>query len=201
MSSIRAEAVRLGAEVVFRDVLARAPQGDDLVRRQLEYLLGQLGRDPADDEGAEDAEVESTVGVQDDADDGDNFLDEEELAGHFLLRPAGAGPGANPASDGSEPNASGSQPPADPSAIAAAAAEEALRRFRVTPEVADVQQRRFHAFIARSCRGLISPKKRYSSLGDAQSPLPLPRQDSVISAMMSPSLRYTPGLTVIQLVV
>lgn len=150
LPAIRADARRQGAEAAFRAALGRCPPGSDLLQRQLEYLLSQLNRAPADGGGEADGDGgdddDSDAGGKGDVDDGDNFLDEEELAGHFLLAPA--------------PGATGGGAAVESSAmIEAAAAEEALRRFRVTPVVAEMQQRRFHAFIARACRlGLISPK-------------------------------------------
>jgi len=58
-------------------------------------------------------------------------------------------------------------------AAQAAAAEEALRRFRVSPLIADAQQRLFHAFIASTCAGLNSPpskRRNRFSLDSAGSP-------------------------------
>lgn len=43
----------------------------------------------------------------------------------------------------------------------AAAAEEVLRCFRASATVSDSQQRRFHTFVARSCRNLMSPKRPF----------------------------------------
>eukprot|EP00747_Dinoflagellata_sp_TGD_P048585 gnl/TRDRNA2_/TRDRNA2_145693_c1_seq1.p1 gnl/TRDRNA2_/TRDRNA2_145693_c1~~gnl/TRDRNA2_/TRDRNA2_145693_c1_seq1.p1 ORF type:complete len:908 (+),score=148.75 gnl/TRDRNA2_/TRDRNA2_145693_c1_seq1:36-2726(+) len=157
-SPLRADAQRRGAEGAFRAALSRAAPGDELHKRQLEYLLVQLGRNAT--AGVED--IDDTDMGEDAADDGDNFLDEEELAGKFLLASPRLGHrGAAPASDGSEGERAGS----------AEAAEEALRRFRASPTVADAQQRRFHAFVAAasSMTGM-SPKKNTSLRGDICSP-------------------------------
>ncbi|CAE8617074.1 unnamed protein product [Polarella glacialis] len=93
--SVRAEAQRSGAEAMFRSALDRVPQDDDLLRRQLEYLLLQLSRTSEGDEsdGEESDGDGIDTGLEGDADDGDNFLDEEELAAHFHLSSSGAGQG------------------------------------------------------------------------------------------------------------
>lgn len=176
--SMRQEAQQLGAEATFRAALSRVSPEDDLLRRQLEYLLLQLGK-PADtnESDAEESDVDGRdAGLEGEADDGDNFLDEEELAAHFhLLSLAGE---LTTAAEAEE------------AAKEAEAAEEALRAFRATPSVADAQQRRFHAFISRSCRNLMSPKRRLGSAGEglslhsllSPSPLPLPEEPSESSA-------------------
>mmetsp|Transcript_67501 Transcript_67501/g.106888 ORF Transcript_67501/g.106888 Transcript_67501/m.106888 type:complete len:1225 (-) Transcript_67501:69-3743(-) len=154
-SEFRATAQQSNAETTFRYALQRVPPTDPLLKKQLEYLLTQLSRVGSAEGEDEDSDAESDRGAAGDVDDGENFLDEEELAGHFLLVP-------NPGRvvDNTETEASAT-------AVAeAVAAEEALRFFRAVPAVADTQQRRFHAFIACSAGGLCSPiGKRRSRLG------------------------------------
>eukprot|EP00930_Biecheleria_cincta_P020428 TRINITY_DN15376_c0_g1_i1.p1 TRINITY_DN15376_c0_g1~~TRINITY_DN15376_c0_g1_i1.p1 ORF type:complete len:1154 (+),score=252.78 TRINITY_DN15376_c0_g1_i1:125-3463(+) len=154
LPSLRQEAQRQGAEATFRSALERVPEDDDLLKRQLEYLLAQLSREGGDSDGEDSDGEDGDVNLQSDEDDGDNFLDEEELAAHFhLASTSGLGQGDGYSPEEIEANAK-------VAAAEAAAAEEALRRFRASPAVADAQQRRFHAFIARSCRNLMSPKRR-----------------------------------------
>lgn len=159
---LRSEARARNAEAVFTAALARSPPDDgNPLRKQMEHLLKQLLRDddidaaPVADTGEEGEGAESDAEESGDAGDGDNFLDEEELAGLFLLAPprAAGGIGCN---DGCEQAAA-----AVVYATEAAAAEEALRCFRASAAVADAQQRRFHAFIAPGYRGqgVASPKK------------------------------------------
>mmetsp|Transcript_8258 Transcript_8258/g.19419 ORF Transcript_8258/g.19419 Transcript_8258/m.19419 type:complete len:1179 (+) Transcript_8258:90-3626(+) len=175
---IRMEAREQGIEELFRAALVRVTGTDELLCRQLEYLLMQLklgsGGSPPEDHNAEavankvnheqtdlaqasdsdhsEAEAEGSIPE----DDGDNFLHEEELAGQFLLAsPVDMMGNATPAAalaQSVSPEAAGS--------------EEVLRRFRATPTVADTQQHRFHAFIISSCSGSISSPKR--SIGRQQ---------------------------------
>lgn len=161
--SQRVEAQRLGAEATFRAALEALPLEFDLLRRQLEFLLQQLARPLSD--GEEDQEEGAEASVQADMDDGDNFLDEEELAAHFLLSSAAAA---------GDLSLEEQEAKAEAAEKEAAAAEEALRFFRATPAVADAQQRRFHAFIARSCRSLASPRRRLGSMEGGPSPSSLP---------------------------
>ncbi|CAJ1430707.1 unnamed protein product [Effrenium voratum] len=175
VKAIRGEAQRQGAEAVFQSALERVTPENELLQRQLEFLQHQLHRSDGD---SDEESEEGDPSPEGDADDGDNFLDEEELAAHFHLASVaavGQGDGFSPAEI--EANAKAA-------AAEAAAAEEALRCFRATPAVADAQQRRFHAFIARSCRNLMSPKRRGHSF-DRMSPLSPP--------MLSPSSSPEPG--------
>ncbi|CAK0886347.1 unnamed protein product [Prorocentrum cordatum] len=172
-SSFRADARRAGAEATLQETLARVQpmsDRDDLLRRQLECLLAQVRR-PAD-ASDEDEDTDSLEGIADGGmDDGDNFLDEEELAGQFFLASMSAVEAAAEAAaelgdpDGERTSAAATE------AVAreVAAAEEALRHFRAQPQVADSQQRRFHAFVSRSSRSIMSPKRIPSSM---QSPSP-----------------------------
>jgi len=171
-----------GAEAIFRTALHRVPAGDDLQRRQLEYLLVQLssgGSHESDENDDADVEQGSIVEV----DDGDNFLVEEELAGHFLLVSSAACAATAEDAAASVAGACGNmaveRTAAEAAAVSqaaaaqAAAAEEALRRFRVSPLIADAQQRLFHAFIASTCAGLNSPpskRRNRFSLDSAGSP-------------------------------
>lgn len=164
LPSLRQEAQRQGAEATFRSALERAPEDDDLLRRQLEYLLAQLSREGGDSDGEDSDGEDVDATLQSDEDDGDNFLDEEELAAHFhLASTSGLGQGDGYSPEEIEANAK-------VAAAEAAASEEALRRFRASPAVADAQQRRFHAFIARSCRNLMSPKRRSANSAE-QAPM------------------------------
>mmetsp|Transcript_17634 Transcript_17634/g.31882 ORF Transcript_17634/g.31882 Transcript_17634/m.31882 type:complete len:1185 (-) Transcript_17634:219-3773(-) len=169
---IRMEAREQGIEELFRAALVRVTGTDELLCRQLEYLIMQLklgggssrtedqtdegtvanklqhekGEIAASDSDHSEAEAEGSIPE----DDGDNFLHEEELAGQFLLvSPVDMMGNATPAAalaQSVSPEAAGS--------------EEVLRRFRATPTVADTQQHRFHAFIISSCSGSIASPKR-----------------------------------------
>lgn len=191
VKAIRSEAQKRGAEVVFRSALERVAPENELLQRQLEFLLHQLSRSAGDgDSDGEDSEdgdpPQSIASPEDgggpgDADDGDNFLDEEELAAHFHLASTSAvGPGDGYSQAEIDANSKAA-------AAEAAAAEEALRYFRATAgPVAESQQRRFHAFIARSCRNLMSPKRRGHSSDRLASPLSPP--------MLSPRSSPEPSL-------
>lgn len=178
VASFRANAHQQNAEPTLKAALMRA-EGDNLLRRQLEYLLTQLSRNES---GEADDDSDAEAGVEGDVDDGENFLDEEELAGHFLLVSSAAcaaaaesaaagvvaaGAGGDMAIAATAADAAAASAAA---AAEAAAAEEALRLFRANPTVADAQQRRFHAFIAMSAGGLCSPiarrRSRLSNYGD-----------------------------------
>lgn len=79
--SFRAQARRAGLEQILKSIHAQAASlGDEISRRQIEYLLEQLSpphsEAPAAADGAESGE--------DDDDDDENFLEEEELAGLLL---------------------------------------------------------------------------------------------------------------------
>ncbi|CAE7199419.1 armc9 [Symbiodinium natans] len=179
VSAIRAEAQQKGAEAVFRSALKRVGPDNDLLQRQLEFLLHQLSRAASENESDGEDSEEDTADpkLEGDADDGDNFLDEEELAAHFHLTSTALVQG-----DGI--------PQAEVDAIAemasteAAAAEEALRCFRASAAVADAQHQKFHAYIARSYR-MMSPKRRGHSSDRLMSPLSPP--------MLSPTPSPEPG--------
>lgn len=160
-SQFRAVAHQKDAESTFRAALSRVPPNDQLLKKQLEYLLTQLSKTGTGDD--EDSDGESDKGAEGDVDTDENFLDEEELAGHFLLvSTTGKAAEGNEETDGTV----GKSNAASATAVEAAEAEEALRLFRAAPAVADTQQRRFHAFIACSAGGLCSPiGKRRSRLG------------------------------------
>jgi len=181
--SLRQEAIRQGAEATFRSALERVPPDNDLLKRQLEYLLLQLGRasNEAESDGEESDGDGVDAGLEGDADDGDNFLDEEELAAHFhLASTSGIGQGEGYSQAEIDANT-------EAAAAEAASAEEALRCFRAAPAVADAQQRRFHAFIARSCRNLMSPKRNSSSQQPA-TPLEQGPLNEVFQSQAPPAL-------------
>ncbi|OLQ06944.1 hypothetical protein AK812_SmicGene9696 [Symbiodinium microadriaticum] len=170
----------LGA--IFRSALKRVGPDNDLLQRQLEFLLHQLSRTASESESdGEDSEQEAATAdpkLEGDADDGDNFLDEEELAAHFHLTSTCVAQGDGIPQSEIDANA-------EIAAAEAAAAEEALRCFRASAAVADAQQRQFHAFIARSYRNLMSPKRRGHSSDRLMSPLSPP--------MLSPTPSPEPG--------
>lgn len=76
--SFRASARRAGLEAILRTLYSQAMSiGDEVSRRQIEYLLEQMNpQDPRNAEGSESGE--------EDDDDDENFLEEEELAGLLL---------------------------------------------------------------------------------------------------------------------
>eukprot|EP00929_Paragymnodinium_shiwhaense_P040939 TRINITY_DN2129_c0_g1_i1.p1 TRINITY_DN2129_c0_g1~~TRINITY_DN2129_c0_g1_i1.p1 ORF type:complete len:681 (-),score=137.15 TRINITY_DN2129_c0_g1_i1:144-2186(-) len=76
--SFRAKARQDGVDSILRSIHAHA--GDDVTRRQLEYLLEQLNPPP---EGAAD-NADVAESEEEDEDDDENFLEEEELAGVLL---------------------------------------------------------------------------------------------------------------------
>mmetsp|Transcript_8322 Transcript_8322/g.18624 ORF Transcript_8322/g.18624 Transcript_8322/m.18624 type:complete len:1233 (+) Transcript_8322:154-3852(+) len=228
---IRAAAREQGMEEYFQAAMARVQGIDELLYKQLEYLIMQLKPDvdeidaaaaaaasgeeqddPSKKAAADGASANSRAQSSEDSDhseaeidgipedDGDNFLNEEELAAQFLLS-SPVDPSGNPHS------------PAAALALSmsgeASGAEEVLRRFRASPSVADVQQRCFHGFINSSCSGsLLSPKKgvgrqRGDPLGGggggrngmlpASPPLPaLPQSRSVTPGFMQQHLARMP---------
>ncbi|CAE7254403.1 armc9 [Symbiodinium sp. CCMP2592] len=182
VGAIRAEAQQKGAEAIFRSALKRVGPDNDLLQRQLEFLLHQLSRTASESESdGEDSEEEAATAdpkLEGDADDGDNFLDEEELAAHFHLTYTSVAQGDGIPQSEIDANA-------EIASAEAAAAEEALRCFRASAAVADAQQRQFHAFIARSYRNLMSPKRRGHSSDRLMSPLSPP--------MLSPTPSPEPG--------
>ncbi|CAK9015360.1 LisH domain-containing protein ARMC9 (Armadillo repeat-containing protein 9) [Durusdinium trenchii] len=141
VKAIRSEAQKRGAEAVFRSALERVSPENDLLQRQLEFLLHQLSRSTSEgDSDNEESDPEPDPPEAEsagDADDGDNFLDEEELAAHFHLASISAvGPGDGYSQADLDANTKAAM-------AEAAAAEEALRYFRATAgPVADSQQRR-----------------------------------------------------------
>jgi len=86
--SIRAAAQKQDMEAKFMSAHLRAvAQGSELLQKQLEFLTRQLQR-----HDGEEPESEEDLDAPSDPDDGDNFLEEEELAGRFILAlPAVAG--------------------------------------------------------------------------------------------------------------
>ncbi|CAE8585843.1 unnamed protein product [Polarella glacialis] len=79
--SFRARARHAGLEGVLRSINSQATSlGDEISRRQIEYLLEQLNPQEPSASAAEDG----TESGEDDEDDDENFLEEEELAGLLL---------------------------------------------------------------------------------------------------------------------
>lgn len=177
VKAIRSEAQKRGAEVVFRAALERVAPENELLQRQLEFLLHQLSRSAGDgDSDGEDQDSE-------DGDPPQSIASPEELAAHFHLASTSAvGPGDGYSQAEIDANSKAA-------AAEAAAAEEALRYFRASAPVAELQQRRFHAFIARSCRNLMSPKRRGHSSDRLASPLSPP----MLSPRSSPEPSVNPG--------
>jgi len=111
VSSFRARARNAGLEGVLHSLMSQARrEGDDISCKQVEFLLEQLHlKDGVDDAGSESGE--------DDADDDENFLEEEEIAGLLLGDRCGQ------------------------------SAKEALRCFRASSAVAEAQARKFRDFL------------------------------------------------------
>mmetsp|Transcript_85867 Transcript_85867/g.277262 ORF Transcript_85867/g.277262 Transcript_85867/m.277262 type:complete len:682 (+) Transcript_85867:52-2097(+) len=80
--SFRAQARRAGLEQILKSIHAQAASlGDEISRRQIEYLLEQLSPPEAE---ATAAAADGAESGEDDEDDDENFLEEEELAGLLL---------------------------------------------------------------------------------------------------------------------
>lgn len=121
--SFRAKARDSGMETMLHSIHAQASSlGDELSKRQIEYLLEQLS--PPADAPVDDAAAEAAAGEsgEDDEDDDENFLEEEELAGLLLGDRGGK------------------------------STDEALRGFLLVnapPGTAEAQFREFRAFLSR----------------------------------------------------